>query len=137
MFKDVWPFNRHETLKGENKETSIQTTLINYQSYKSSQNTLSEKSFLFLKGVLEGLRQFLATEIPTKMMKNAFYFTLKALFYLKMLIFCLHVLVMQKNDLIRKVRLISKFATSQPVKQRIAIHISQQIKKNRQLNMVS
>ena len=36
-----------------------------------------------LKGTLSGLRQFLATESPVKMMKNAFYFTLTALFVLK------------------------------------------------------
>ena len=35
------------------------------------------------KGALSGLRQFLATENPLKMMKNAFYFALKALFVLK------------------------------------------------------
>ena len=32
------------------------------------------------KGTLSGLRQFLAIESPLKMMKNAFYFTLKDLF---------------------------------------------------------
>ena len=31
------------------------------------------------KGALSDLRQFLASESPLKMMKNAFYFTLKAL----------------------------------------------------------
>ena len=36
-----------------------------------------------VKGALTGLRQFLATESPLKMMKNTFYFTLKALFVLK------------------------------------------------------
>ena len=35
------------------------------------------------KGALSGLREFLATESPLKMMKNAFYFTSKALFVLK------------------------------------------------------
>ena len=35
------------------------------------------------KGVLSGLSQILANESPLKMMKNAFYFTLKALFVLK------------------------------------------------------
>ena len=35
------------------------------------------------KGALSGLRQFLATENPLKMMKSAFYFTSKALFILK------------------------------------------------------
>ena len=34
-------------------------------------------------GALSGLRQFLATETPLKMMKNVFYFILKALFVLK------------------------------------------------------
>ena len=36
-----------------------------------------------LKGALSDLRQYLATESPLKMMKNAFYFTLKVLFVLK------------------------------------------------------
>ena len=36
-----------------------------------------------IKGALSGLRQFLAIESPLKMMKNAFYFTSKALFVLK------------------------------------------------------
>ena len=35
------------------------------------------------KGAFSGLRQFLATESPLKMMKNAFYFTLKALVVVK------------------------------------------------------
>ena len=35
------------------------------------------------KGALSGPRQFLATESPLEMMKNAFYFTPKALFVLK------------------------------------------------------
>ena len=36
-----------------------------------------------VKGAVYGLRQFLTTESPLKMMKNAFYFTLKALFVLR------------------------------------------------------
>ena len=36
-----------------------------------------------IKGALYGLRQLLATERPLKILKNAFYFTLKALFVLK------------------------------------------------------
>ena len=35
-----------------------------------------------IKGALSGLGQFLATESPLKMMKNAFYFTWKAPFVL-------------------------------------------------------
>ena len=37
----------------------------------------------YIKGALSGLRQFLTTESPLKMMKNAFYFILKVLFVLK------------------------------------------------------
>ena len=36
-----------------------------------------------IQGALSGLRPFLATGSPLKMMKNAFYFTLKALFVLQ------------------------------------------------------
>ena len=35
-----------------------------------------------IKGALSCLRKFLATEIPLKTTKNAFYFTLKVLFVL-------------------------------------------------------
>ena len=44
-------------------------------------------------------------------MKNAFYFALKVLF------------ILQKNDLIRKIKLILNFMMSQSGKQTIAIHI--------------
>ena len=40
-----------------------------------------------IKGVLSGQTQFLATERPLKNMKNAFYFTSKALSVLKLLKF--------------------------------------------------
>ena len=59
-------------------------------------------------------------EIPLKMMKNAFYFILKALFVLKIFKFFRSC---RKNGLIRKIRLTSKFMTSQPGSQTIAIHI--------------
>ena len=48
-------------------------------------------------------------ESPLKMMKNAFYFILKALFVLKIFRF----MSCRKNGLIRKVRLIVKFMTLQ------------------------
>ena len=67
-----------------------------------------------LKGALSGLRQFLATESPLKMMKNAFYFTSKALFVLKIFKFCLEFLVMYQNGLIKTIRIISNFMTSRP-----------------------
>ena len=45
---------------------------------------LTGKTLLLkIKSALSGLRQFLATESPLKMMKNAFYFTSKVLFVLK------------------------------------------------------
>ena len=46
------------------------------------------------KGALSGLRQFLAAKSPLKMMKNAFYFTPKALSVLKTFNFCRDLLVM-------------------------------------------
>ena len=45
--------------------------------------TLNYFMHVMVKGALSGLRQFLAAESPLKMMKNAFYFTSKALFLLK------------------------------------------------------
>ena len=38
---------------------------------------------MLFKGALSGLRQLLATESPLKTIKNVVYFTLKALFVLK------------------------------------------------------
>ena len=46
-----------------------------------------------IKGALPCLRQLLATKNPLKLMKNAFYFTLKALFGLKILYLCLDFLL--------------------------------------------
>ena len=57
-------------------------------------------------------------ESPLKMMRNAFYFILKALF-----VFVTTFWSYRKNDLIRKIRLTSKFMTSQTGLQTIAIHI--------------
>ena len=54
---------------------------------KLSEQTLDQISEYYsenVKGALSYLRQFLTTKSPLKMMKNAFYFTSKALFVLKM-----------------------------------------------------
>ena len=48
---------------------------------KKSKMIFSRKNTF--KDALSSLRQFLATESPLKMMKKAFYFTLKALFFLQ------------------------------------------------------
>ena len=46
------------------------------------------------KGAFSGLRYFLLTESPLKMMENAFYFTLKGLFLLKIFSFYLDFLAL-------------------------------------------
>ena len=77
--------------------------------------------------------EFLATESSLKVMENAFYFTLKALFVLK--IFKFDFFVMQKNVLIKKKSSTSKFMTSEPGKQTVAIDILpniQEVKATRQ-----
>ena len=69
---------------------------------------------------------------PCSILKNDelyFLFHLKSFFhpqhiyFTRHLNFCLDFLVMQKNGLIRKIRSISKFMTSQSGKQTIAIHM--------------
>ena len=58
--------------------------------YYGSSSRRSEKQTVMgmgVKGTLSGLRQFLATENLLRMIKIAFYFTLKALFVLKILEF--------------------------------------------------
>ena len=46
-------------------------------------NLNADEYWTLLKGALSSVRQFLETASPWKMMKNSFYFTLKALFILK------------------------------------------------------
>ena len=70
-------------------------------------------------------------ESPLKMMKNVFYFMLKHCLFLRYFNFCLDFLVMQKNSLIRKLELISKFVMSQTGQQIIAIHILPNISKSK------
>ena len=48
-----------------------------------------ELNSFFLKGAASGLIKSLAAESPLKVMKNAFYFTLKAVFVLKAFKFAL------------------------------------------------
>ena len=64
-------------------------------------------------------------ESPLKMMKNVFYFIVKALFVLKIFKFFSRHFghIGKKPDLIRKIRSFSKFMTSQPYLQAIAIYI--------------
>ena len=55
-------------------------------AWKSFVRTLNEHALKIInfKGVRSGLRQILATESPLKIMSNAFHFTFKALFFLKL-----------------------------------------------------
>ena len=53
-------------------------------------------------------------ESPLKIVKNAFYFILKLLSFSRYLSFCHDFWSCRKNGLIRKIRLTSKFMTSQP-----------------------
>ena len=87
--------------------------------------------WFFINGSLSRLRRFLATESPSKMMKNAFYFTEKVIFVLMIFKFLSWLLGHKQNGLIRKIRLISNFMTSQPGKQTIVIHILPNISRSR------
>ena len=53
--------------------------------FKGTKNTRENLKIIIikLKGALSGLRHILTTEGPLKIMKNAFYFTSKALFVIK------------------------------------------------------
>ena len=67
-----------------------------------------------LKVALSGLRQFLGTKSPLKLMKNVFISPQKLFPFSRYLSFCLDCLVMYQNGLIKKTRLISNFMTSHP-----------------------
>ena len=63
-------------------------------------------------------------ENPLKVMKNVFYFVIKALCVLKIFkVFVTTFWSSGKNSLIRKIKLTSKLMTLQPVSQTTAIHI--------------
>ena len=80
------------------------------------------------KGLFLCLRQFLTTESPLKIMKNAFYLIFKALYCLKIFtFFCLDFLVTLENSLIRKI--ISKFMTPQTRQLTITIDILPHLQK--------
>ena len=71
------------------------------------------KSNLLFKGALSGVRHFLATENQLEMMKNGYFISPKNFFsFLTYLTFGLTVLILYENDLIKKLKLISKFTAS-------------------------
>ena len=63
------------------RQDAMQTQPNRGSQEKASAVTLTISTLI--KGVLSGLRRFLATKSPLKRMKNAFYFTLKGLFVIK------------------------------------------------------
>ena len=91
-----------------------------------------------LKGALKGLKQFLTIESPLKVMKNAFYFTVKALIVVKVFKLLFWLFGHVKNDLIRTI--ISKFVTSRPGEHKFQYTcwlISQEVKTIRHWHLVS
>ena len=67
-----------------------------------------------VKDALSGLRQVLASESPLKWWKIIFISPKKLFPFSRYWRFCLDFLVTWQNDLIRKIKLISNFMTSQP-----------------------
>ena len=86
---------------------------------------------MLIKGTLRGLRQFLATENPLRIIKNAFYFTLKAVSIINTFKFCSEFFDDVRNRLIRKLKLISNFMTSQTGKQIITVYILPHISRDK------
>ena len=66
------------------------------------------------------------------MMKNAFCFTLKTLFVLKVFNFCVDILAMQKSSLITKIRLVFKVYGFTTWLTTIAMRILHTISKNKE-----
>ena len=84
----------------------------------------------------------MATESrPLKMVKNAFYFTLKVFFILKIFKFLYLLFGHAEKRLIRKISLISKIMTSQPWKKKQLEYtycpISQEVKANNEICSVN
>ena len=62
--------------------------------YLQNKMFLNYSTQVYIKSAFSGPRPSLTFERPLKMMKNALYFTLKALFVFRCLYFCLDFLVM-------------------------------------------
>ena len=76
------------------------------------------------KAVLSSLRQFLATKSSLKIMKNTFYFILKALPFSRYLNFDLNFWSCRKKARLERLRLILKSMMPQPMSIRILTNIS-------------
>ena len=90
-------------------------TILEMTFYCNRNSTFQEFSFLAC-----------FNETLLKMMKNAFPFTLKALFFLKIFkFFVLTYWLCRKNCFIRKIKFLSKFVASQPVTSICNTHVAQ------------
>ena len=84
-----------------------------------------------IKVPLSGLKQLLTTDSPLKLMKNAFYFMLIAIFVLEIFTFLPWLFGYVKIGMIKKLRLVSKFMSSQTGQQIIPIHILSNISRGK------
>ena len=95
--------------------------------YFNTMNWIEQKHLLdvfYKKGIFTNFVKFTgkhlswksleATKSPLKMMKNAFISPKKPFSFSRYLSSCLDVLIMHRNALIKKIKLISNFMTSQP-----------------------
>ena len=89
LFSDIWHFyHKNAWHFASNFSQFLNVGWLSYVDVHEDTrwkcvNDLQDGWQLCIKAALSGLTQFLATESPLKMMKNAFYFILKALGVLK------------------------------------------------------
>ena len=80
----VWgPGLTFKSLKSNKVNLKIESYLYTWMFAREKLESWHSKEQFFVKDALLGLAQFFPTEYPLKMMENAFYFTYKALFILK------------------------------------------------------
>ena len=88
--REIWRFLSKYSITVQNNRlvlkqwTKRSFHLLNYKMNKMKYNVCEIKRNFWLKAHSKVWSIFLITEIPLIMMKNAFYFTLKALFVLKL-----------------------------------------------------
>ena len=75
--------NNSRQVKRTQQESKISLDSRSRHSHYVQDVNYERLIYFKFKGALSNLRQFLANESPLKVMKNAFYFTLKGLFVLK------------------------------------------------------
>ena len=115
--------------------------LFNTALCRSAFSTVSLRKIIFrlsvfalnqdIEGTLSCLRQFLHLKDLWKWWKMLFSSRQKLFSFSRYLSFCLDILVIKQNGLIRKIRLTSNFMTSQPGQQTIVIHILPNISRSK------